>query len=103
VERRLLTVRTLTNPGVSTMRNAVAGAHTLREQLEQSLKELGAERERIRIQLGDSTEQIPLWAELERRACIAELVGRKATPAARRTVDGTLAAVRAFREGLMLH
>ena len=87
------------------MRYAVAGADTLRQQLEQSLRELGAERERIRLQLHlqQSVVRADQWAELERRALIAELVGRKATPAARRTVDGALAAVRAFREGLVLH
>lgn len=86
------------------MRNAVAGAETLRQQLEQSLRDLSRERERIRVRLQEhSGPQSNQWAELERRACIAELVGRKATPSARRTVDGTLAAVRSFAEGLSIH
>lgn len=86
------------------MRNAVAGAETLRQQLEQSLRDLSQERERIRLRLQEhSGPDFNQWAELERRACIAELVGRKATPSARRTVDGTLAAVRSFAEGLSLH
>lgn len=86
------------------MRNAVAGAETLRQQLEQSLRDLSQERERIRVRLqAHSGAHFNQWAELERRACIAELVGRKATPSARRTVDGTLAAVRSFAEGLSLH
>lgn len=85
------------------MRYAVSGEETLRQQLEQSLKELGDERERIRLQLPLSGAQSHQWAELERRALIAELVGRKVTPAARKTVDGTLAAVRAFREALFVH
>jgi hypothetical protein len=86
------------------MKNAVTGAEALKQQLEQSLKALLQERERIRVRLQEhSGAQFNQWAELERRACIAELVGRKATPAARRTVDGTLAAVRSFAEGLSLH
>jgi hypothetical protein len=85
------------------MRNAVDGADQLREQLARSLKELGHEREQVRAQLHASGSAPRSWAELEQRACIAELVGRKATPAARRTVEGTLAAVRAFREALVLH
>lgn len=85
------------------MRQAITGAENLRQQIEQSLKELGQELERIKLQLGESSAHFPLWAELERRTLIAELVGRKPTPAARRTVEGTLSAVRAFREQLVLH
>ena len=80
------------------MRMAVGSAETLRLNLEQSLKELGREREDIRRRLEDSPSD--QWSELERQVCIAELVGRKATPSARRTVDGTLARLRAFRAGL---
>lgn len=75
----------------------------LKQQLEHSLRELGHERDRVRDQLAVSAVNPSEWAELEHRACIAELVGRKATPASRRTVDQALAAVRSFREGLMLH
>lgn len=82
------------------MRNAAPGAETLRQNLEQSLRELEREREDIRRRLQDAGGPPQQWAELERQVCIAELVGRKPTPSARRTVDGTLAAVRAFRAAL---
>ncbi len=83
------------------MRHAVGSATMLEQQLEHSLRELGHERDRVRTALAISPVNPVEWAELETRASIAELVGRKATPAAMRTVDGALAAVRAFREGLM--
>ncbi|MDP1827670.1 MAG: hypothetical protein Q8L48_30640 [Archangium sp.] len=68
------------------------------------MRALLEERDRIRARLQEhSGAQFNQWAELERRACIAEQVGRKVTPSARRTVDGTLAAVRSFAEGLSLH
>lgn len=82
------------------MRDAVRGVEMLRQNLEQSLRELDQERRQIRQQVPEAGRQFEQWAELERRVCIAELVGRKATPSARRTVDGTLAALRAFRAGL---
>lgn len=82
------------------MRYAAPGGETLRQNLEQSLRELDRERADIRRQLEGAGGAPHQWAELERQVCIAELVGRKPTPSARRTVDGTLAAVRAFRAGL---
>lgn len=69
-------------------------------EIEQGLRELSHERELIRLHLQSSGARPQQWAELEHRACIAELVGRKATPAARKTVAGALAAIRAFRAGL---
>ncbi len=85
------------------MRNAVDDGQTLAKHVEESLKALGQERELIRLHLEAAGARPQQWAELEHRACIAELVGRKATPAARKTVDGALAAMRAFRAGLLLH
>ena len=102
---QLAHVAGLTNRG-HYMRNAVDGADQLREQLAHSLRELGHERAEVRARLQSSASAAPSssrWAELEYRACIAELVGRKATPAARKTVEGALAAVRAFREALVVH
>lgn len=83
------------------MRQAVTGAPTLKQQLDRSLAELCSERELIRRRVEELGLSSHRWAELEREALIAELVGRKATPAARRTVDRTLAAVRAFGRTLL--
>jgi hypothetical protein len=84
------------------MRNAVESVQTmLAQQVEQALRELGEERELIKLHLQSSGTTPQQWAELEHRACIAVLVGRKPTPAARKTVDGAVAAMRAFRAGLL--
>ncbi len=83
------------------MRNGID--QSLRQGLEHSLRALGEERELIRRQLQAQVAPPPQWAELELQARIAELVGRKVTPASHRTVAGALVAVRAFREALVLH
>ena len=70
----------------------------LKEHVERSLRALGQEREQVRLELQTRGSKPSQWAELEHRACIAELVARKVTPSSARTVDGALAAVRAFRE-----
>lgn len=85
------------------MRNAVVDGLDLNEHVKKSLRELGEEREQIRAHLQTSGATPSQWAELEHRALIAELVGRKATPSSLRTVDGTVAAMRAFRMRLAVH
>ncbi len=76
---------------------------SMREALERGLRALGEERELIRHQLQQQGAPDARWAELELRAAIAVLVARKASPASQRTVDGALAAMRAFRQTLVLH
>lgn len=83
------------------MSNAID--QSLKQALEHGLRALGEERELIRRRLEQESTPPARWAELELRAGIAELVGRRPSPASRRTVEGTLAAVRAFREALVLH
>jgi hypothetical protein len=86
------------------MRNAVVvEGLDLNEHVKKSLRELGEERAQIRLHLQSSGTTPSQWAELEHRACIAELVGRKATPNSLRTVDGAVAAMRAFRMRLAVH
>ncbi len=81
------------------MRNMRRDKRMLLLEIEQTLLALEREREQVRFHLREAPSP-PRWEELERRAGVASLVGRKATPAARRMVEGALAAVRAFHAGL---
>lgn len=78
----------------------VRSGEALRQQVEQGLRELEQVRAEIRSSVPATGVDLERWAELERRSCIAALVARKATPASRRTVHDTVAALRAFSAAL---